>query len=155
MIELDVKPLNNFVILDVKRLPREDIEVLAKLFDNLDSEARRLEGADAVENVFGSELAKDLTGREYIEEDVPGLFNTTTKEIDEKIGKILQMEALVEPVRAMVVELARRRLSRATEAKPGALSGSEEQLYRRNKRRRGRTESADSNGYSTKLTDFM
>ncbi|MCC5997757.1 MAG: N-6 DNA methylase [Thermofilum sp.] len=155
LLELDVKPLSDFLILDVKRLPREDIEVLAKLFDDLDSEARRLEGADAVENVFGSELAKDLTGREYIKEDVPGLFNTTIKEIDEKIGKILQMEALVEHVRAMIVELARRRLSRATEANTGALSGSEEQLYRRNKRRRGRTESADSDDYSTKLTDFM
>jgi methylase of polypeptide subunit release factors len=155
LLELDVKPISDFLILDVKRLPREDIEVLAKLFDDLDSEARRLEGADAVENVFGSELAKDLTGREYIKEDVPGLFNTTIKEIDEKIGKILQMEALVEPVRAMIVELARRRLSRATEANTGALSGSEEQLYRRNKRRRGRTESADSDDYSTKLTDFM
>jgi hypothetical protein len=155
MIELDVKPLSNFVILDVKSLARESLEELARLFDELEAEARRLGGAGAVENVFGSELAKDLTGRENIKEDVPGLFNTTIKEIDEKIGEILQMEALVEPVRALVVELARRRLSRATEAKPGALSGSEEQLYRRNKRRRGHTESADSDSYSTKLTDFM
>jgi type I restriction-modification system DNA methylase subunit len=155
MIELDVKPLSNFVILDVKRLTRESLEELARLFDELEAEARRLGGADAVENVFGSELAKDLTGRENIKEGVPGLFNTVIKEIDEKIGEILQVEALVEPVRALVVELARRRLSRATEAKPGALSGSEEQLYRRNKRRRGHTESADSDSYSTKLTDFM
>jgi type I restriction-modification system DNA methylase subunit len=154
-LALEANVLEDMPILDVKSLPEEDVKHLAKLFDKLETEARRLGGADRAENIFGSELAKDLTGRENVKEGVPGLFNTTIREIDEKIGEILQMEALVEPVRALVVELARRRLSRATEAKPGALSGSEEQLYRRNKRRRGRTESADSDGYSTKLTDFM
>jgi type I restriction-modification system DNA methylase subunit len=155
MIELDVKPLNNFVILDVKRLPREDIEVLAKLFDELDSEARRLGGADAVENVFGSEVAKDLTGREYIKEGVPGLFNTVIKEIDEKIGEILHLEALVEPVRAMVIELARRRLSRAAEAKPGALRGSEELSFRRGKHKKRRSENDGADTGTMRLTDFM
>jgi hypothetical protein len=154
-LALEANLLEDTPILDVKSLTKEDVEHLARLFDKLEAEARRLGGADAVENVFGSEMAKDLTGRENIREGVPGLFNTVLKEIDEKIGEILQLEALVEPVRAMIVELARRRLSRATEANTGALSGSEEQLYHRNKRGRGRTESADSDDYSTKLTDFM
>lgn len=155
MIELDVKPLSNFVILDVKRLTRESLEELARLFDELEAEARRLGGADAVENVFGSELAKDLTGRENIKEGVSGLFNTVIKEIDEKIGEILQMEALVEPVRAMVVELARRRLSRATEAKPGALRGSEELSFRRGKHKKRRSENDSADTGTMRLTDFM
>jgi type I restriction-modification system DNA methylase subunit len=155
MIELDVKPLSNFLVLNVKGLPREDLERLAALFEALEVEARRLEGADAIENIFGSELAKDLTGKENVKEGVPGLFNTVIREIDEKIGEILQMEALVEPVRAMVVELARRRLSRATKAKSEVLRGSEEQLYRNNKRLRGSPGGADSDPHSTKLTDFM
>jgi hypothetical protein len=155
MIELDVKPLNTFLVLDVKGLPREELERLAALFDALEVEARRLGGADAIENIFGSELAKDLTGKENVKEGVPGLFNTVIREIDEKIGEILQMEALVEPVRAMVVELARRRLSRATKAKSEVLRGSEEQLYRNNKRLRGSPGGADSDPHSTKLTDFM
>jgi type I restriction-modification system DNA methylase subunit len=157
MIELDVKPLGEFVIIDVKRLSREYLEELAKLFDELEAEARRLGGADTVENVFGSELAKDLTGREDVQDGIQGLFNTVIKKIDEKVASILEAEALVEPVRAMVVELARRRLARAAEAKPGALKGSEETLYRhkgeRGKRRRGgKTGDADS---STRLTDFV
>jgi hypothetical protein len=157
MIELDVKPLSDFAILDVKRLPREYLEELAKLFDELEAEARRLGGADTVENVFGSELAKDLTGREDVQDGIQGLFNTVIGKIDEKVASILEAEALVEPVRAMVVELARRRLARSAEAKPGALKGSEETLYRqkgeRGKRRRGgKKGDADS---STRLTDFV
>jgi type I restriction-modification system DNA methylase subunit len=154
-LALEANVLEDMPVLDVKSLSKEDVEHLAKLFDELETETRRLGGADRAENIFGSELAKDLTGRENVKEGVPGLFNTVVREIDERIAEILQMEALVEPVRAMVVELARRRLSRATEAKPGALRGSEGQLYRRNKRWRGRIETADSDNYSTKLTDFI
>jgi len=40
------------LILDIKRLSREDIERLAKLFNGLDSESRRLGGVNAVENVL-------------------------------------------------------------------------------------------------------
>jgi len=153
MIELDVRPLSDFMVLDVKRLPQEDLEDLAKLFDELETEARRLGGADAVENVFGSELAKELTGKKDIRDGVQGLFNTVIRKIDEKVASILEAEALVEPVRTMVVELARRRLARAAEAKPGALEGSEELLYRpKHKRKRERGGEA---GSSTRLTDFV
>jgi type I restriction-modification system DNA methylase subunit len=154
-LALEANVLEDMPILDVKSLPKEDVEHLAKLFDELEAEARRLGGADRAENIFGSELAKDLTGRENVKEGVPGLFNTVIREIDERIAEILQVEALVEPARTMVLGLARRRLSRAAEAKPGALRGSEEQLHRRNKRWRGRAETADSDAYSTKLTDFI
>jgi hypothetical protein len=157
MIELDVKPLSEFVILDVKRLPRKDLEELAKLFDEFEAEARKLGGAHAVENIFGSELAKDLAGKEDVKGGIQGLFNTVIRKIDEKVGGILEAEALVEPVRTMIVELARRRLARAAEAKPGALKGSEEMLYRskgeRGKRRRGGKK--DNAGSSTRLTDFV
>jgi type I restriction-modification system DNA methylase subunit len=157
MIELDVKPLSEFVILDVKRLPRKDLEELAKLFDEFEAEARKLGGAHAVENIFGSELAKDLAGKEDVKGGIQGLFNTVIRKIDEKVGGILEAEALVEPVRTMIVELARRRLARAAEAKPGALKGSEEILYRskgeRGKRRRGGKK--DNAGSSTRLTDFV
>jgi type I restriction-modification system DNA methylase subunit len=157
MIELDVRPLGEFLILDVKRLPREDLEELARLFDELEDEARKLGGADAVENVFGSELAKDLTGREDVQEGIQGLFNTVIKKIDEKVAAILEAEALVEPVRALVVELARRRLARAAEAKPGALKGSEELLHRpksKGSKRKGKKGRGDEAEPSTRLDDF-
>jgi hypothetical protein len=157
MIELDVKPLGEFLILDVKRLPREDLEELARLFDELEDEARKLGGADAVENVFGSELAKDLTGREDVQEGIQGLFNTVIKKIDEKVAAILEAEALVEPVRTLVVELVRRRLARAAEAKPGALKGSEELLHRpkrKGSKRKGKKGRGDEAEPSTRLDDF-
>ena len=157
LLGLDIGPLSDFVILDVKKLPREDLEELARLFDELEDEARKLGGADAVENVFGSELAKDLTGREDVQEGIQGLFNTVIKKIDEKVAAILEAEALVERVRALVVELARRRLARAAEAKPGALKGSEELLHRpkskgsKRKSKKGRGDEAEP---STRLDDF-
>jgi type I restriction-modification system DNA methylase subunit len=136
MIELDVKPLSSFLVLDVKKLPREDVEKLAQLFDRLEAEARRLDGVDEVENVFGSELAKELTGRSNVKPEVEGLFNTVIREIDHEVARILGLENLVEPVRAVVLEMARRRLSRAGEAKREAVKGTEELLELRKPRRR-------------------
>jgi hypothetical protein len=157
MIELDVRPLSEFVILDVKRLPRENLEELARLFDELEDEARKLGGADAVENVFGSELAKDLTGREDVQEGIQGLFNTVIKKIDEKVASILEAEALIKRVRTLVVELVRRRLAKAAEAKPGALKGSEELLHRpkrKGSKRKGKKGHGDEAEPSTRLDDF-
>jgi len=63
MIELSVKNLSSFLIIDVNRLPRGSAKRLAQLFDKLEPEARRLGGADSAENVYDSELAGELTGR--------------------------------------------------------------------------------------------
>ncbi|MCQ4450395.1 MAG: N-6 DNA methylase [Sulfolobales archaeon] len=158
MIELDVKPLSSFLVLDVKKLPREDVEKFAQLFDRLEAEARRLGGADEVENVFGSELAKELTGSSNVKPGVEGLFNTVIREIDYEVARVLGLENLVEPVRAMVLEMARRRLSRAGEAKREAVKGTEESLEPREpKRRRGRRRSeADGEGViHRRLDEFM
>jgi len=125
MIELDVKPLSEFLILDVKKLSLEEKRRLADLFDKLEEEARRLGGADSAENVFGSELAKELADREA-KKNVQGLFNTVIKEIDYEVARILGLEDVVEYVRALVLDLIKRRVSRAGEARPGALKGSEE-----------------------------
>jgi len=58
MLELDVKPLSEYLILDVKGLLRDAVERLASFFDKLEETARKLGGADSAENVFRSELAK-------------------------------------------------------------------------------------------------
>jgi type I restriction-modification system DNA methylase subunit len=126
LLELDVRPLSALLILDVKQLSRNEVERLAQLFDRLESEARRLGGADEVENVFGSELATELTGRNDIKKNVNGLFNTIIKEIDYEIAKLLGLENLVENIRTLVLDMTKRRLSRAKEAKREAIKGSEE-----------------------------
>jgi hypothetical protein len=154
MIELDVKPLSSFLVLDMKKLPRGDVEKLAQLFDRLESEARRLGGADVAENVFGSELAKDLTGRSDVRPGVEGLFNTVIREIDNEIARILGLEGLVETIRAMVLELVKRRLSRAQEAKREAMKGSEE-LPKLEKPKKKRSEETKAKGKTKSLTEFM
>ncbi|MCQ4448958.1 MAG: SAM-dependent methyltransferase, partial [Sulfolobales archaeon] len=153
MIELDVKPLSSFLILDVKRLPREDVEKLAQLFDRLEAEARRFGGVDVIENVFGSELTKKLTDRSNVKPGVEGLFNTVIREIDYEVARVLGLENLVEPVRAMVLEMARRRLSRAGEAKREAVKGTEELPELRKPRRRGRA--GGKGGMYRRLDEFM
>ncbi|MEM1913741.1 MAG: N-6 DNA methylase [Thermofilaceae archaeon] len=125
ILELDVKPLSDFLVLDIKKLPLEMVERLAELFDKLESEARRLGGAHTAENVFGSELAAEITGKR-IERKVEGLFNTVIREIDYEIGKILGFSTeTVDALRSLVVDMAKRRLARAREAKPEAIRGEE------------------------------
>jgi hypothetical protein len=154
MIELDVKPLSSFLILNVKALPRIEIERLARLFDRLEAEARRLGGVDVIENVFGSELAKELTGSSSVKPGVEGLFNTVIREIDHEVARVLGLENLVEPVRAVVLEMARRRLSRASEAKREAVKGTEELLEPRKPRRR-RGEAGGKGVMQRRLDEFM
>jgi type I restriction-modification system DNA methylase subunit len=143
LLELDVRPLSTFLVLNVKALPREDVDKLAQLFDKLESEARRLGGADEAENVFGSELASELTGRADVRTGIQGLFNTVIKEIDYEIARILGLEHLVETIRTLVLELVRRRLSRAREPKREAVRGSEEERSLKRESGRGVTRTLD------------
>jgi hypothetical protein len=76
-----------------KRVSRENVERLAQLFDKLEAEARRLGGANAVENMFDSELAKELTGRSDVRPGVEGLFNTVIRKINYEVARILGLEA--------------------------------------------------------------
>jgi hypothetical protein len=139
--------------LDVKKLPREDVEKLAGLFDELEAEARRLGGADEAENVFGSELARELTNR-GVKSGVTGLFNTVIKRIDHEVARVLGLENIVEGLRATVLEMARRRLSRAQEAKREAIKGSEG-LPKIKKPRRKKAKETKSDDIIRRLDEFF
>jgi hypothetical protein len=152
-LALEASVLNDVLILDVKKLPRGDVEKLARLFDRLEAEARRLGGADMVENVFGSKLAEELTGRGDVRPGVEGLFNTVIREIDYEVARILGLEGLVETVRAMVVELVRRRLSRTGEARREAIKGMERLTGVERPGKRRRRESVASEG-QRRLDEF-
>ncbi|MCQ4448685.1 MAG: N-6 DNA methylase [Sulfolobales archaeon] len=153
-LAIEANILSDLPILDVKKLSRGDVEKLAQLFDRLEAEARRLGGVDVIENVFGSELAKELTGSSNVKPGVEGLFNTVIREIDYEVARVLGLENLVEPVRAMVLEMARRRLSRASEAKREAVKGTEELLEPRKPRRR-RGEAGGKGAMQRRLDEFM
>jgi type I restriction-modification system DNA methylase subunit len=140
MIELDVRSLSSFLILNVKALSKEDVESLAKLFDKLESEARNLGGADTAENVYGSELAKELTGRNNIKPNIQGLFNTIIKEIDYEVAKILKLDFDVENIRNLVLTLIARRLSRAREAKSETITSEEKGIELKKTKKRTKNE---------------
>jgi len=113
-------------------------EALIALSDKLGFEARSIGGADTIKNVFGSELAKELTDGDGVRPRIPGLFNTVIKDIDCEIARILGLEHLVEAVRALVLDMTRRRLARAREARREAIRGFEEPpRIERPKRRSG------------------
>jgi len=152
-LAIETNILSDLPILDVKKLPREGVERLAQLFDRLESEARRFGGADVVENVFGSKLAKELTSRGDVRPGVEGLFNTVIREIDYEVARVLGLEHLVETVRALVIDLARRRLSRAGEARREAIKGMERLPGVERPRKRRRRESVASEG-QRRLDEF-
>lgn len=136
-LAIEVAVLNDMPVLDVMKLEEGILRRLASLFDRLDAEARRLGGVHEAVNVYGSDLARELTGRE-VKPGIQGLFNTVIKDIDYEVGRILRLSnAEVEAVRTLVVDMVRRRLSRAGEARPEALRGSEELPARGARRRRG------------------
>jgi type I restriction-modification system DNA methylase subunit len=155
LLELDVRPLSSLLVLDVRRLPRGDVERLAQLFDRLESEARRLGGADSAENVYGSELARELTGRADVRPGVQGLFNTVIGEIDYEVARILGLEHLVEPVRALVLTLAGRRLARAQEARREAIVGEEREVEPRGRRARRRSGGEGGSRVVRRLNEFF
>ena len=93
-------PVDDCVYCTIFRLcSREDVEKLARLFDRLESEARRLSGADVVENVFGSELTKGMPGVGDIRPGIKGLFNIVIREIDYEVARVLRLEDLAEAVK--------------------------------------------------------
>jgi len=154
MLELDVKPLSDFLVLDVKKLPAKVVEELAQLFDKLEDEARSLGGTHTAENVFGSELAAEIASRS-VERKVEGLFNTVIREIDYKISKILGFSVeMVDTIRSLVVNMAKRRLARAGEARPGALKGEEASVIELPKRTVKKKEKAPGGKHVT-LDKFM
>jgi methylase of polypeptide subunit release factors len=155
MIELDVRPLSSLLILDVKKLPRGAVERLAQLFDKLESEARRLGGADSVENIYGLELARELTGRTDVRPGVQGLFNTVIREVDYEVARILGLESLVEPIRALVLAMAGRRLVRAQEARREAIVGEEREVELRGRRVRGRAGGEGGSRVVRRLDEFL
>ncbi len=82
------------------------------------------------------------------------MFNTVIKEIDYEVARILELEHLVETVRAMVLELVRRRLARAREAKREAIKGTEE-LPRIEKPERKRGKGREGEGVTRRLDEFF
>jgi hypothetical protein len=59
------------------------------------------------------------------------------REVDCEVARISGLEHLVEPIRALVLEMARGRLARAQEARREAIVGEEREVEPRGRRARG------------------
>jgi len=149
MSAFEVEHARDMPILNVKKLPKEIIRRLAELFDKLEIEARRLGNANTCESIFGSDLCREITRRES-KKIVIGLWNTVIKEIDHEVAKILGLEHVVEAIRSLLLELVKRRLARAGEAKPTALKG--EAVYIETARKRKRKSKRSSSGGTSQTT---
>jgi hypothetical protein len=133
MLELDIRPLEELLILDICKLKGEYIERLAMLFDELESEARRLGGQDVKENAMK-------------------LYDTIIKQIDYTVAEILGIGELVaEGVRTMVKIMMERRLARAGEARREAIRGTEEERrLERPRKKRAKKEATSNQGTNPK-----
>ncbi|MEM3715871.1 MAG: hypothetical protein QW145_01775 [Candidatus Bathyarchaeia archaeon] len=105
---LEVKHAEELPILNVRTLSQGDIELLASLFDGLETEARRLGGADTAENI-------------------EKLWDTVIEKIDVEVARILGLpRELAKTAKMMAKMMMKRRLQRAEEATPEAIKGEEE-----------------------------
>jgi len=136
MLELDIKPLEELLILDTYRLKYDHKKRLAQLFDKLESEARRLGGQDVKENAMK-------------------LYDTIIKEIDYTIADILGLgEPTAEGMRTMVKMMLERRLARAGEARIEAIRGVEEER-RLERPRKKRAKKETKANQQASLKDYM
>lgn len=104
---LEVKHAERMPILDIKKLKRKDLELLASLFDELEAEARKIGGADKHDNV-------------------EKLWDTTIGKIDVEITRILKLpKELAKSAKIMAKTMMKRRLQRVREATPEAIKGEE------------------------------
>jgi type I restriction-modification system DNA methylase subunit len=131
---LEVKNAEEMPIINVNSMDGNNLRELADLFDRLDSEARRLRGADKRENI-------------------ERLWDTVIAEIDRKVAEILQLpEHLPEAARSLAMEMMKRRLARAEEARPTIIKGTTEEPKFKKTRRR---EKSSRRGSDAKLNHFM
>jgi len=86
---------------------------------------------------------------------IQGLFNTVIREIDYEIARILGLEHLVEPIRALVLAMARRRLARAQEARREAILGEEREVELRGRRARRRAGGEGGSRVVRRLNEFL
>jgi hypothetical protein len=134
-VGFEVNQAEKVPIIDVKRISNSSKEELALLFDKLDTEARRIGGADKKENIVK-------------------LWDTVIAEIDDKITELLQLpEYLPEAARTLARIMMERRVARAEQPQPAAIKGSTEMPQIKQPEKRKREKKPDKR--TMKLDDFV
>lgn len=105
---LEVNHAEKIPVLNVGSINESDLRALVSLFEELESEARKLGGADTAENV-------------------EKLWDDTVQKIDAEITRILKLpKGLSKSAKIMAQTMMKRRLQRVKEAAPEAIKGEEE-----------------------------
>jgi hypothetical protein len=152
ILALEVNIAERMPILNVKAIDRGKVEELARLFDELEAEARRLLGLKPVAN----DPPGDEEGEGEEEEEVGGpkleMFRRLRpifEKIDAKIAEVLGIDIDVDALWGQAWEMMERRVKGAERvARPGAPPMAEEKSGEgRRKRRKG--------GGSVPLTSFF
>lgn len=128
--ELYTKFAQTMPILDIRKLGQDDVEDLAYLFDELESECRRLGGLVHM-------------GRGGAERTMRVIRNLKplVQSMDEQLARILRLDQkVVKHMRYVTTLLRERRLSRIGEAKPETVVGDEAPRIRPPPKRRKETE---------------
>lgn len=111
VIELDVNSTAKLPILNVNKLEDEKQKKLSELFEKLETETRKIGGADTQENL--------------------DLLQSIVEEIDTYISEILGLtKEFVEKIQTIAKGLAERRVSRTMRARPESIKGEEEPKIR-------------------------
>jgi len=106
VIGLETNVAEKMPILDVRKLGTDSLRHLAHLFDKLEDKARKIGGADKLENL--QSLRSEIDG------------------IDRYIAKIIDLpEEYIELAQTLAQSLMQRRTSRMREARPEAIVGEE------------------------------
>jgi hypothetical protein len=77
------------------------------------------------------------------------------READYEVARILGLEHLIEPIRALVLTLAGRRLTRAQEARKETIVGEEREAEPRRRRARRRAEGEGGSRVVRRLNEFL
>jgi len=116
MLSIEVNQASKMPIINIKRLKKRQLKRLASLFDKLEEETRRIEGADSIDHL----------------EKLQSIFD----EIDIAISEFLGIKKeLVKRIQNVVKILSERRISRTHKARPGTVKGEEEPKIRPPKKR--------------------
>jgi type I restriction-modification system DNA methylase subunit len=152
ILALETNIAERMPILNVKAIDRGRVEELAKLFDELEAEARRLMGLKSVANDPPGE--EEGEGEEEEEVGGPKLemfrrLRPIFEKIDSKIAEVLGIDVDVSALWSQAWEMMERRVKGAERvARPGAQPVDEEKSSEgRRKRRKG--------GGSVPLTSFF
>lgn len=112
IVQLEAKHAQEMPIINIKTLKKNDVKTLATLFDELESEARKIGGAAKRENI-------------------EKLWGNIIEKIDREVSRILNLpKALAKGAQVMSKSMMERRLSRTQKARPGAIKGDEEPRIR-------------------------